>query len=322
MKTVICPICNGIDLTYNLKYTNICWPDLEYFNNLTVTCCNSCGFGFSVPELSDEIVNQFYSSEYRRESSPFYLDFNKIEQPYSMTYRSLSQIMLAKHFVSFSENDCFLDIGPGTGESFATARKVLPNPRCVAIELSTGADLAYERVYKIKTFKTIQEFVDSRLKVKICLLSHSLEHYKLSWLKADLKKIRNLMDKGGILVAEVPFVDMREHSALRFEDSPHFLFFSIESIKLLFENNGWNVLFAESAGEPYNDWLQKINANKLIAKPRIFQNRIVKKSLSYLPKFAKKTFHYAISSKAIDFKNVEFSYCGNRTCLRLVASTH
>ena len=53
-------------------------------------------------------------------------------------------------------------------------------------------------------------------------MSHSLEHFKLSWLGLFFEELKQAISpKGGILV-EVPRVDMRLHHDIRVLDAPIF----------------------------------------------------------------------------------------------------
>ena len=247
-----------------------------------------------------------------------------IRKPLRLDYRSLGQILLAKQYVNFKESDCFVDIGPGGGGAFNVAKQVLTNPTCIAIELNSGADEAYGRMYGVKTFQSIGKFIESGCLAKICLLSHSLEHYKLNWLPPVLEELKGVLAPDGVIIIEVPLVDMRIHANYRFEDSPHFLFFSIESITLMLEKNGWSVLFVNSASESYEEWwAAKKNSIGIGQKPIPYLiskiRHLLRRSFSILPRFAQQKIRQAIGGQVIDFKHTQFSYGGNRTCLRVVA---
>ena len=65
----------------------------------------------------------------------------------SIDARSLAQIYMGLSQVIFKYNDNFLDLGPGSGNSFATASLVLDNPNCFGIELNRGAQEFYLKNY-------------------------------------------------------------------------------------------------------------------------------------------------------------------------------
>ena len=206
------------------------------------------------------MIENFYAKDYRRSQSPFYIDFEKLRTyPVEYDIRSIAQITLAKQFVIFNTGDIFLDIGPGRGGSFAVANKVLINPRSIGIELNQGATNAFKRLYGIETLPSFNTFIKQGLKAKIILLSHSLEHFKLSTLEDFLVNLKKLISNDGVVVIEVPLIDFRKHANFREEDAPHFLFFNLESLQLIFEKNHWKVLFINSCGYNYDDWFEKIN---------------------------------------------------------------
>lgn len=321
---VTCPVCGSKNISRGHGYSNIYWPDIDAFNELEIICCNSCGFGFSWPELTDTEVEHFYVNDYRKKYSPFHVNFESLTKPFNINVHALSQILLGKQFAPFYDGDCFVDIGPGEGGSFGAAALALTNPECCAIELNAGAASAFKRVYGIQTYTNAKSFIASGKRAKICLMSHSLEHYKLSWLTESLEELKTLLCKDGVLVIEVPLVDMRRHSELRTGDSPHFLFFSIDSIKTLFEKSGWTVLFCNSVADTYADWWKSRTATPSLQQPGKSFNRtikdILKPSFSILPKTLQNIVKRIAKADSINVSGVQFSYGGDRTCLRLVAT--
>lgn len=321
-----CPVCKGNDLVHDLPYINIFWPRLDYFNKLKISFCKNCGFGFSWPILPDEIVGHFYKYEYRNINNPFYIDFSSMFLPLHLASRSYGQLFLAKQFVNFNNGDCFLDIGPGNGQSFNVAKAILPNPVCCAIELNQGAEKAFHRLYKTSTYSSIHNFNLGGQQAKICLLSHSLEHYSLSFLKEYLIDLKSILAPQGILVVEVPLVDFRIHEKdKRIEDSPHFLFFTIDSLKILFNACKWKILFIDSVGELYDDWFPKKIKEIESVKTRppkissIF-SKLLKKTYSEMPVFLQSLFvRFKRKQGDIpDFNHPTFSYGGDRTCIRII----
>jgi hypothetical protein len=314
-KVKQCPICHSEKLFFNIEYDNTYWPDIDLFDKLEIISCKSCGFSFSWPELSDSDVDLFYESYYRGKGSPFYINFAKLKESFRLSSRSLAQVLLSKQFINFKEKDVFLDIGPGDGSSFMVARNSLLNPKMYAVELNEGSSIAYKKVYGISTFKNLEEVERSNIKAKIILLSHSLEHIKLSQLSYLLEMIGKIIDNEGAMLIEVPLVDMRKHKLIRSQDAPHFLFFSKDSIKILLEKHGWKIIFCNSVSKEYSSYSvykksQKTFFIKLIAK-------IVNKAVRILPLSAVRILSRCINKMAID---EQFSYGGDRMCLRVVAT--
>lgn len=142
---MFCPICKYTVSNNIISYNDQGWNSSKTFEGLKLKYCEQCGFGFVDPVLSNEEVNNYYSQIYRAKNSPFYFNFNVNEDiRLSKSYqygdeRSFSQLVLARSFVNFNNNDIFLDIGPGKGGSFTMAKLILPSPKLFAIELTDGA---------------------------------------------------------------------------------------------------------------------------------------------------------------------------------------
>lgn len=319
---IICPICGHGELIRDIKYVNEYWPDLTCWTELSIIGCASCGGGFCSPELRDDVIEHFYANEYRRKGEVFYVDFEGMNsRPVQLDQRALAQLQLAKHYVTFKTGDCFLDIGPGSGASFNVAQNVLLNPKCVGIEKNEGAKEAFKRVYGADTVASIDEFNATGYLAKICLLSHSLEHFKVEWLDGALSGFKNLLAPGGVLVVEVPLVDMRQHVEFRREDSPHLIFFSLDSIRILFEKNNWKILYLNACGELYVDWWapKQDDILRSVVTSRLMKfKKIIKSILFFLPDSWYRKMLRMVLGDGMDFGGVQFSYGGDRTCLRIV----
>jgi len=319
-----CPVCSKHTLKY-FDYFDRIWNKEFIFSELIILGCQNCGFGFSWPELPNTTIEKFYAFKYRDHSSPFYINFNKLKRPIIDHQRQISQLLLAKQFVEFKSGDKFLDIGPGDGVSLSTAQVVLDNPTLMTVEGNKGASEAFKKLYLIKNYGCIDAVLKSGVKAKIILMSHSLEHFKLDWLNLLLANLKQLIEKDGVLVIEVPNVDFRIHDNYRIEDSPHFLFFSLDSLRELFKKNGWTILFSNTCGEPYEVWWERLSMG-LPNKHQFSFIRVSKKILmKFIPNFIKKIvfnkiylFKSSQRSPVVKIKSNEYSYGGNRTCLRIV----
>jgi hypothetical protein len=317
-----CPVCKNTISKKDIDYFDIHWADTHFFRQLKLKVCNECGFGFSFPELSNEDTDNFYKNYYRRRNSVFYTDYSKLIRPKNLDNRSLSQILLAKNFVDFKKGDAFLDIGPGNGQSFNVANNVLDEPINYAIEPHEDAITAFHRIYSMQTFESIHEFEKLNIKAKIILLSHSLEHLNVSQLSLTINSFKKILDPKGALIIEVPHVDLRIHALFRREDSPHFLFFSKDSLRIYFKTNGWDILFIDTCSDFYADWWREnvsfiSQQNSAIKLKNILKKACIS-AIDMLPN-AIQHFIVRLFAKQINFKSSNFSYGENRTCLRLVA---
>lgn len=328
-----CLICNS-PISNNFHYYNDdAWNKSDIFSGLTINHCDQCGLGFVYPIINSGKINTYYSLIYRAKNSPFYFDFKKNNEtrlPKSYPYaneRSFSQILLARTFTNFDENDIFLDIGPGKGGAFAISKLILPSPKLYGIELTNGAAKYFKEKFNALTFSSLKEFNNSSNKAKIILMSHSLEHYQFSDLDDLFSDIIFALDDNGVIVIEVPHCDIRLHADIRGNDTPHTLFFSKNSLKLLLIKFGFEVLFIDTCCDLWKTTEQFED----IKETFLFSLKIkYKDSYNKLPIYVQNTIRSIVRSvynvKKILKKEKGFyktipqhSYGGNRNCLRVIA---
>ena len=326
----ICPICSGQISNTKTPYNDIGWTDFKIFKKLEIVHCTSCGFGFSTPELDEKLVNNFYSDQYRGKESTFHINFSKLKGNLGVkdirNSRAFGQLYLARSFCKFNKQDIFLNIGPGVGGSFNVANILLNNPNLRAIELSRGAKEFYKDFYCAESHNSINDFVSSNLEAQIIIMSHSLEHYRLSDLSELLSNLSLALAKNGVAVIEVPHVDLRIHEKNRGTDTPHFLFFSLESIKKLFEKNSFEILFIDTCGQYYSTFKDPSSLDNKSLKLK----RNLKQGFNNLPKsyqiilrsmlriFEKvKTFRL-VQKINTTYSLPQLSYGENRQAIRMV----
>lgn len=317
----ICPVCGSGQLHHDAPYLDPYWEATAFFRTLSISWCRACGFGYSVPDLDDPTIDGFYVDVYRNIGSPFYIDFQSLERPIGYDYRALAQLVLAKHFTEFHRGDYFVDVGPGSGGSFAMAMKVLQDPCLAAVEIHRDARAAYRRLYSANAVPRVKDLIGQGVRAKICLLSHLLEHYKQSWLPAALGELKLLTAPGGIIVVEVPHVDMRQHASRRSGDSPHFLFFSRDSLAKLFHSHNFEMLFLETCAEPYSCWRGAAPQASMCIRTRwaAHVKAAAKSLMARLPSGVKSYVRdRLVPGRTMDFGDVQFAYGGDRTCLRAV----
>lgn len=244
-----CPCC-GCDDFAREEYLNWGWSSSEYFNALDIQVCNSCGFGLALPEPSTETLSDFYRSHYRSRDSVFFVDFrfegNRVFVPPDP--RSIAQISLGSQFCVPEKGDVFLDLGPGIGSSFSELNLMHPGWQLVAVEENVGAADSYKKRFGVRSYQSIGELERERVQVKMALMSHSLEHFGGSALHGLLGGLKGVLRKDGVLVVEVPNEDLRQRGSGRMRSTPHLSFFSLPSLRELFENQGWEVLFLRASG--------------------------------------------------------------------------
>ncbi|MDC0195959.1 class I SAM-dependent methyltransferase [Candidatus Thioglobus sp.] len=326
-----CPICSQLS-DQTTAYNDIGWSDFGIFNKLKIKYCIHCGFGYSSPEIDTKVINYFYEKQYRSKESTFHINFSKLKDANVSgvadirDIRSFGQLSLARAFCNFNSEDVLLDIGPGTGESFNVAKTLFNNPKLHAIELSQGAKEHYKKNYGALSHDSLNDFISMNLKAQIILMSHSLEHYRLSDLSELFSTLSIALAKNGVAVIEVPSVDFRLHLKNRGADTPHFLFFSRESLMLLFEKYSFDVLFIDTCGNYYisDEEYLKSNPDSSKLKTNLKQNfNKLPKSLKIILRTLFRAFTKTKNFRLINKVRVlnflpQLSYGGNRDCIRMV----
>lgn len=316
-----CPICNNEITKENIRYNDFAWNKYTLFSNLEIASCDICGFGFVKNKIDLEELGEYYSKFYRSKNSPFYFNFEKkINNRIAIDYagdRSFAQLTLARAFAKFNPHDIFLDIGPGKGGSLLFANHLFQSPQLYCIELTKGASEFFKLNHKATTFETLDRFITKGLQAKILLMSHSLEHYRVEDLTDLLIELKSSLVNDGVIVVEVPHCDIRIHREVRGNDTPHLLFFSMESLKKLFEKNGFEILFIDTVCEFYEN-IELAKKRSLKRKYRGVYNKMPIELKNLLRLFVRST----IKLKSMFNKHVklsQYTYGGNRDTLRLVA---
>jgi len=254
----LCEICSGNISKNVLDYNDIGLNDYGgLFTNLKLTYCKKCGLGFSFPIIDNNLLFNYYKYQYRSKTSTFHIDFDDLEDLHETfvdySHKTTQQLVFIDDYCSFKTNDIFLDVGPGAGPSFYIASIFLKKPRLYGIEITNGASEFFNRfpLDKINILESLDEFILLKNKAKVILMSHCLEHYQLTDLPKLFQDIKKAIDSNGLLIIEVPHVDLRKHTNVRGIDTPHLLFFSQESLCKLLKKYGFELLFQNTCDKLY-----------------------------------------------------------------------
>jgi len=243
-----CPICGGTSSKI-LPYVNLAYSKALELNGLQINVCGKCGLGSTFPERSWKDMQSFYERSYRASDSVHRNVARPLVSKYSISPRALSQWMLLRIFRSFSSSDSFCDIGPGGGTTFQTALFLGMNLKKYAYEpdesnIANLSELGVE-VYP-KSFNPETELSSARFSAII--LSHVLEHFSVSDSIGVLKKIQKMLRADGVLLCEVPNVDMAKGGEVRKDDSPHLTFWTVAALQKAVTAAGMRVLFMSTVG--------------------------------------------------------------------------
>jgi hypothetical protein len=198
-------------------------------------------------------------------------------------------------------------------------------------EVSAGeAKEFFKKNFEVLTYDSLEEYNKCQKKAKIILMSHSLEHYQISDLDSLFSEIKFTLEDSGVIIIEVPHCDMRIHSEIRGNDTPHTLFFSKESLKLLLEKNGFDVLFIDTCGDQWQtefEYDATINSTSNLIKKRIrpIYNNMPIKLQNLIRIFVRLFYHLRNSNffrRGYYTSIPQHTYGGNRNCLRVVAKKY
>ena len=325
MNCLCCTNRSHVGSNLILDYKNTKFVDSEIFNKRQIIVCKVCGFGVLVAEPDSIEIQEFYTHKYRSIDSGHYFDFEKSGPLKNIDPRSFAQIQTGIFFVDFATYDNFLDLGPGNGNSFSMASRLLPNPNLFGIEINQGAERFYKDKYNVKTYRTLSQLIEQGIEFKLVLLSHSLEHFRKEELFEYISSLRNILSTDGICIVEVPNDDFRlERSRSRNNDAPHLLFFTLDSIKILFENHGFEVIYSKIVGvEKFHTRRNPIkkdsfkSMNLVTIKNFFLRNVIVKKLRLVVESCIQRYYelnHYGYSGNIL----TQFIAAENKDCIRLV----
>ncbi|MDQ7785109.1 MAG: class I SAM-dependent methyltransferase [Desulfomonilaceae bacterium] len=203
-------------------------------NDLRTVICEKCGLIWSDPRPNEELIKEFYSTEYRRE-------YKGIARPKKKhVYRDAKEAIRRYRFIEdlLAREDSLLDIGAGNGVFVYCLRKLGFNAEGIGpdenlsryarevlhVPVKTGfaADLRDEESYDIVT------------------LHHVLEH--MTDPSAELKNIRAMLKQHGKLVVEVPNAEDTWQDPKNRYHKAHVYTFNPETLIALGECAGFRAL--------------------------------------------------------------------------------
>lgn len=265
MNADTCFICKNKNLI-RIQYLNNDFKFLEeegndIFKGLNIHVCENCGFGFANPFIDEDKLSMFYNKYYTAKKGPHYsftkryalIKKKRLERCF-ISKRALAQFMLGSNFISFRKGvRSFLDIGASNGASFHTLRKLRCNPKCFAIEkgkyeISRLIANDIQVIDECDEYLTLGERYDNYF--DLVLMSHVLEHFNASRIHGILKNIHRILNDRGIFICEIPSDDFREPGEYRNNHAPHLSFFSEQSLEIILNESGFDILFIGNVGKP------------------------------------------------------------------------
>ncbi len=232
-----CPVCNSSErkLLYKANIKNFDEKDFkitdsQYGKHWNLYRCKNCGFVFSDPVPTAELLEKIYSSikdpEYDLEEEGRADNFKRI----------------LKRIKKLKGKGEILDIGAATGIFMNLAKKV--GFEVDGIEPSEWAVKRGKEKYGLEIKHTTLEKYQTLKKYDIITMLDLIEHVENP--KEVLKKVSSILKDDGLLVLVTPDIDsfLRKITGSRWWHfrPPHINFFNKKSLKLTLKNEGFEIL--------------------------------------------------------------------------------
>lgn len=242
-----CPVCDGVDLLPHGKYClgeNKTPVDGQPHLELSLLHCSNCGFVFASPLPSDEDINRYYATAVfwqGKMSTPVdykFSDWIKVFETNPSLDERLHRAQQQLAYINarapgLDSSASILDVGAGFSPFLYLCKKSKFKNLYAIEPLKDICDFLKEQGIVVAG-NTIEEWLNSTpdKKYDLIIVSHTLEHLKDP--RFFLSRIGKFLKKDGLLYIEVPNRDDRQ----RFHCGLHFLFFDINTLKLIIQKHG------------------------------------------------------------------------------------
>jgi 2-polyprenyl-3-methyl-5-hydroxy-6-metoxy-1,4-benzoquinol methylase len=257
-----CPLCNEVDSFFKIKYPGI------FINCIELHQCQECDLIYCIDLPTKEELNSYYSNGGFYDE--FFNPFSKEFLNFSVKLSKSRLRLIEKKTHVFMNNCKVLDIGSGNS-SFGIALKkfsqefiydvVEPDDQ-VRSKLIDWTDNRYSDIEEIRAGE-----------YNLALMNQVLEHVPdpVNFIAS----VSPLLRKSGYLFIDVPYKDFLYKPSV----APHILFWTQESISYLLEKAGFQIIFCNTAGMPYNKAKKFFNPKTLMEKicnPWLYANYVNK----------------------------------------------
>ncbi|WP_157159280.1 class I SAM-dependent methyltransferase [Brachyspira pilosicoli] len=191
--------------------------------------CDKCSLYF-IDSPTDEEINSLYKNEYHNNIKNKLFETAKSKMRYA---RSLSQFNFIKQTIDLKNKD-ICEIGAFDGLLLSLFKK--NNNNVFGYELNDDARVYAKKKYDIDLK---ENFLESKSKYDIIILSHVIEHFREP--KEILIKIKSMLKENGFIYIEVPNSPMPNECSynmlMRYLNTEHIVNFNMDNL----------IKFAESA---------------------------------------------------------------------------
>lgn len=191
--------------------------------------CDECSLYF-IDSPTNEEINSLYKNEYHNNIKNKLFEIAKSKMRYA---RSLSQFNFIKQTIDLKNKD-ICEIGAFDGLLLSLFKK--NNNNVFGYELNDDARVYAKKKYDIDLK---ENFLESKSKYDIIILSHVIEHFREP--KEILIKIKSMLKENGFIYIEVPNSPMPNECSynmlMRYLNTEHIVNFNMDNL----------IKFAESA---------------------------------------------------------------------------
>lgn len=184
--------------------------------------CDECSLYF-IDSPTDEEINSLYKNEYHNNIKNKLFETAKSKMRYA---RSLSQFNFIKQTIDLKNKD-ICEIGAFDGLLLSLFKK--NNNNVFGYELNDDARVYAKKKYDIDLK---ENFLESKSKYDIIILSHVIEHFREP--KEILIKIKSMLKENGFIYIEVPNSPMPNECSynmlMRYLNTEHIVNFNMDNL--------------------------------------------------------------------------------------------
>ncbi|MEI0561413.1 class I SAM-dependent methyltransferase [Brachyspira pilosicoli] len=212
--------------------------------------CDECSLYF-IDSPTDEEINSLYKNEYHNNIKNKLFEIAKSKMRYA---RSLSQFNFIKQTIDLKNKD-ICEIGAFDGLLLSLFKK--NNNNVFGYELNDDARVYAKKKYDIDLK---ENFLESKSKYDIIILSHVIEHFREP--KEILIKIKSMLKENGFIYIEVPNSPMTNECSynmlMRYLNTEHIVNFNMDNLIKFVESVDLKIVRSE-----YNNYNISIDNENL-----------------------------------------------------------
>jgi|ETNmetMinimDraft_5_1059913.scaffolds.fasta_scaffold00096_21 hypothetical protein len=209
--------------------------------------CLECGLGQIQNMPSEEKLESFYTSSYWSERPP---SLDPLQ--YLQSDRARSQVEFIKTNCPEINISSILEIGAGAATPSLLLRKELESTTNVQITVVEPGSV-WKEYYQNLSIEILGSYFPMPIARRFSHIhaSHWLEH--ITDPQTAVSAMSENLEENGTVFIEVPFAD-NDYWKRSLVDTPHTLFFSVDSLNALFQSAGFKVLKSCRFGISMASW--------------------------------------------------------------------